>query len=377
VALSATLPATLDSLARQAVADSVAPGVVIAVGRYGRLVYMHGEGHGDWARGSEPVDGTTLYDIASLTKVLATTTAAMLLEEAGLLHIDSTVAHYLPEFAAVDSAKRGITVRMLLTHSGGLEAFAALYTDYRGRQQYLEQIAARPLTYQPGTSMIYSDWDFILMQLIIERITGQTLDAFTAERVFRPLGMNDTYFLPEVSLRPRIAATAVDTARGGLLWGVVHDENAYAMGGVAGHAGLFSSARDLSTFAQFLLNGGYYGHTRLLTPQTIARWTAPQFPGSSRALGWDTPSPPSSAGRYASPRTFGHTGFTGTSIWVDPVRELFIIVLTNRVNSHGTTAGHALLRREVAEAVESAVLDAPVIVWEAPTSSPSGEHSPP
>lgn len=370
VGLSATMPATLDSLARAAVADSVAPGVVIAVGRYGRLVYMHGEGHGDWIRGSQPTGANTLYDMASLTKVVATTTAAMLLEEAGLLQIDSTVAHYLPEFAAVDSAKRDITVRMLLTHSGGLEAFAALYTTYHGRQQYLEQIAARPLQYEPGTDMIYSDWDFILMQLVMERITGQTLDAFTAERIFGPLGMHDTGFLPDASLRPRTAATAIDTTRGGLLWGVVHDENAYAMGGVAGHAGLFSTATDLSTFAQFMLNGGYYGDTRLLTPQTIARWTAPQYPGSSRALGWDTPSPPSSAGRYANPRTFGHTGFTGTSIWMDPVHELFIIVLANRVNSHGMTTGHTALRRAVAEAVEGAVLDAPVVVWEAPTGSP-------
>lgn len=366
VALAPSLPATLDSLARAAVADSVAPGVVMAVGRYGRLVYMHGEGHDDWARGSPAADGTTLYDMASLTKVVATTTAAMILEEGGLLHVDSTVAHYLPELAAVDPAKRAITVRMLLTHSGGMEAFAPLHVNHRGRAQYLEQIAARPLQYAPGTGMVYSDWDFILMQLVIERITGQTLDAFTAERVFRPLGMHDTGFLPDPSLRPRMAPTAVDTARGGLLWGVVHDENAYALGGVAGHAGLFSTARDLATFAQFMLNGGSYGGVRLLTPQTIARWTSPQLPGSSRALGWDTPSPPSSAGRFAGPRTFGHTGFTGTSIWVDPVHELFVIILTNRVNSHGMTTGHVALRRAVADAVERAVLDAPVTEWERP-----------
>ncbi len=370
VGLDASLTRTLDSLARSAVADRVAPGVVIAVGRYGRVVYMHGEGHTDWAPGSARTDAATLYDLASLTKVVATTTAAMILEEAGLLHIDSTVAHYIPEFAAVDSAKRHITVRMLLTHSGGLEAFAALYRSYRGREQYLQQIAARPLKYAPGTDMIYSDWDFILMQFIVERVSGQSLDAFVSERVFRPLGMADTQFLPPASLRPRIAATAVDTARGGLLWGVVHDENAWALGGVAGHAGLFSSVRDLAVFAQFLLNGGRYGSVQLVQPQTVVRWATPEYPNSSRGLGWDTPSPPSSAGRFASPWSFGHTGFTGTSMWMDPVHSMFIIVLSNRVNSAGMTTGHTALRRAVADAVEQAVRNEPVVLWERPPAAP-------
>ncbi|MHB1223534.1 MAG: serine hydrolase domain-containing protein [Gemmatimonadaceae bacterium] len=366
VGLTSTLTATLDSIARAAVAERVAPGVVIAVARYGRVVYMHGEGHTDWRAGSAPADAATLYDLASLTKVVATTTAAMILEEAGLLHLDSTVVHYLPEFGAVDSAKRAITVRMLLTHSGGLEAFARLYTTYRGREQYLQQIAARPLKYAPGTGMVYSDWDFILMQFVVERISGQSLDAFVAERVFRPLGMADTQFRPDPSLRPRIAATAVDTARGGLLWGVVHDENAWALGGVSGHAGLFSSARDLAVFAQFLLDGGSYGNVRLLQPQTIVRWATPEYPGSSRAHGWDTPSSPSSAGRFASPWSFGHTGFTGTSMWLDPVHGLSIIILANRVNSAGTTTGHTALRRAVADAVEHSVRNEPVVLWERP-----------
>jgi CubicO group peptidase (beta-lactamase class C family) len=178
--------------------------------------------------------------------------------------------------------------------------------------------------------------------------------------------MADTQFRPDTSLRPRIAPTAVDTARGGLRWGVVHDENAWALGGVSGHAGLFSSARDLAVFAQFLLDGGRYGNVRLLQPQTIVRWATPEYPGSSRAHGWDTPSSPSSAGRFASPWSFGHTGFTGTSMWMDPVHGLSIIVLANRVNSAGTTNGQGALRRAVADAVEQSVRNEPVVLWEKP-----------
>ena len=166
------------------------------------------------------------------------------------------------------------------------------------------------------------------------------------------------------ALRGRIAPTAIDTARGGLLQGTVHDGNAWAIGGVSGHAGLFSSVRELATFAEMLLEGGSYDEVRIVAPTTVARWTARQAPMSSRALGWDTPAPASSAGRYFSPRSFGHTGFTGTSIWVDPERGLFVVLLTNRVNSSGQSTRHVLLRREVADAVQAAILDAPLIDWE-------------
>jgi CubicO group peptidase (beta-lactamase class C family) len=360
--LAADLPATLDSIARAAIADRAAPAIAIAVGRHGRLVHLAGYGAVDWAPGSAPVTDSTLFDLASVTKVVATTTAAMILEEEGRLDLDRTVASYLPELT--DSAKQGITVRMLLTHRGGLEAFAPLFRTYRGRHQYLEQINARPLRSQPGTQTVYSDWDLILLQLIIERITGQELDAFVRDRIFAPLGMRETGYRPAVP-RDRIAATERDSARGGLIWGEVHDPNAWAMGGVAGHAGLFGSARDLAVFAQMLLNGGEYGAVRILRPQTIARWTAPQVPGSSRALGWDTPSGESSAGRYFSARSFGHTGYTGTSVWVDPERGLFVILLTTRVNPTAENQKQAPLRRAIADAVQSAILDAPTVDWEA------------
>jgi CubicO group peptidase (beta-lactamase class C family) len=351
---------------RAHVAAGTAPGIAIAVGRHGRLVHVKGYGHTDWAPGSSEVDERTIYDMASLTKVVATTTAAMLLEAEGKLALDSTVAHYLPEFGAVDSVKRRITVRMLLTHTGGLEAFARLYDQgVRGREQYLAQIAARPMRGIPGGEMVYSDWDMILMQLVIERITGQPFDQYVAAHVFQPLGMTDTGFNPDPSLRSRIAPTERDTARG-LIWGQVHDGNAWALGGVSGHAGLFSSARDVATFAQMMLANGRYGAVALLSPHQVARWTAPQLPYTSRALGWDTPSPPSSAGIHFGPRSYGHTGFTGTSMWIDPERGLFVVILANRVNSRGVTTTHVALRRDVANAVQASILDAPLMIWEAP-----------
>jgi CubicO group peptidase (beta-lactamase class C family) len=256
---------------------------------------------------------------------------------------------------------------MLLTHSGGFEAYAPLYQTLRGRAAYLSAINSRPLAYPPGSRTIYSDWDMVVLQAVIERITSMPLDQFVDGHLFRQLGMTDTRFNPDTAdavLRRRIAPTTFDTIRG-LLRGTVHDGNAWAIGGVAGHAGLFSTARDLAIFAQFLLDGGTYGDVRILAPQTVARWTSRQGPGVSRALGWDTPAPQSSAGRYFSPRSFGHTGFTGTSIWIDPERSLFVVLLTNRVNTRGEATRHAQLRRDLADAVQAAIVDAPRIEWEA------------
>lgn len=291
----------------------------------------------------------------------------MILEEEHRLDLDHPVHSYLPEFNAADKAT--ITPRMLLTHSGGLEARAPLYLKYRGRAQFLEQINARPVRATPAATTVYSDWDMVVLQAFIERIAGMPLDRLAYERVLLPLGMNDTRFVPDTgdaTLRQRIAPTVVDTSRGGLLQGTVHDGNAWAIGGVAGHAGLFASARELATFAQMLLNGGTYNGTRILSPTTIARWTARQSATSSRSLGWDTPAPGSSAGLYFSPRSFGHTGFTGTSIWIDPERSVFVVLLMNRVNSRGTSTRHAQLRRDLADAVQLAIVDAPLIQWEPP-----------
>jgi len=362
VGMDASLPSRLDALANAAIANRAASGIAIAVGRWGRLVHLRGYGAIDWAPGSPPVTDSTLFDLASVTKVVATTTAAAMLEEEGRLDLDQRLAWYLP--GITDTVKQRITVRQVLTHRGGFEAFAPLYREFRGREQYLRQIDARPLAYRPGTRTVYSDWDLVLVGLLVERITGEELDRWTAAHVFAPLGMRDTRFRPGPSLRPRIAATEFDSARGHI-WGEVHDPNAWALGGVAGHAGLFGSARDLAVFAQMLLNGGEYGGVRILRPETVARWTTPEFARSSRALGWDTPSRNSSAGRYFGPRSFGHTGYTGTSIWVDPERGVFVILLTNRVDPTSENQKHVALRRAVADAVQSAILDAPLIDWEA------------
>ena len=365
VGMDSTLSSRLDSIVQVAIAEGAAPGAALVVGRFGRLVYQRGYGTLDYAAGSPPASPTTLYDLASLTKVVATTTAAMILEEEGKLDVARPVHFYLPEFDAPDKAS--ITVRMLLTHSGGLESYASLYLKHRGRAEFIAQINARPLRSVPGTTTVYSDWDMVLLQAVIERITGLPLDQFATRRVFQPLGMVDTQFLPDTAnamLRHRIAPTAVDTARGGLLQGTVHDGNAWALGGVSGHAGLFSSARDLAVFAQTLLAGGTYGDAHIVAATTVARWTSRQAATSSRALGWDTPAPESSAGKYFSPRSFGHTGFTGTSLWVDPERGLFVVLLMNRVNSHGTSTRHLRLRRDVADAVQAAIVDAPLTDWE-------------
>jgi CubicO group peptidase (beta-lactamase class C family) len=359
---AAGLEEQLDSIVTAAIADSTAPGVAIAVGRHGQVAILKGYGRTDWAESAPAVTAETIYDLASLTKVIASTTAAMLLEEEWRLDLDRPIASYLPEFDSPEKAD--ITPRLLLTHRAGFEAFAPLYRDNSGREQYLSQINARPLRYAPGARAIYSDWSPIVLQLAIERITGQPLDVFTHERIFTPLGMTSTMFRPPETVLTRVAPTEIRPSTGTPLHGRVHDENAEAIGGVSGHAGLFGSAADLAVFAQMLLNGGYTGSGWLLRPETIARWTARKERDASRAYGWDTPSPGSSAGRFFSPRSFGHTGFTGTSMWIDPQKGLYVIVLTNAVNPTRRHTKHFRLRRDVADAVQSAVTDQPLMQWE-------------
>ena len=362
VGMSNALVPRLDSVIKAGIADHATPGATIAVVRRGRIVLLKGYGHTDWARGAPAANDSTMYDMASLTKVVATTTAAMMLEEEGKLNIDRTVASYLPEYDVPD--KRAITVRMLLTHASGIRSNHPLWKEAKGREQYFAGMVKWPLVREPGSAVEYTDWNMVLMQFIIERLTGQTLDQFVQARVFGPLGMRDTQYNPPETLRPRIAPTETEDFRGGQVWGVVHDETAWVLGGVSGNAGLFSSARDLAVFVQMLLNGGSYGGAQLIKPSTVARWTARQRPDASRALGWDTPSPQSSAGRFFSARSFGHTGFTGTSIWADPERELLVVLLTNRVNPTRDNQKIGPLRRAVADVVQQSVLDSPLRVWE-------------
>ncbi len=286
------------------------------------------------------VDEDSMYDVASLTKPIVTTTAAMLLAQQGKLDLDRSIENYLPDFAVAaksdpDPSWRGrITPRMLLLHDSGLPDHREYFKAAKGRNAILNRVLAEPLINEPGKHIVYSDLGFILLGEIIQRLTGNSLDEFAKHEIFEPLGMDRSMFNPPRKLREDIAPTEKDTTfRKRQVWGEVHDENAWAMGGVAGHAGLFSTADDIAAFAQMLINGGIYGHERVLSRSTIQLFTAHHSIGSStRTLGWDVPEDGGSSGHYFSPSSFGHLGFTGTSLWIDPERKLFVILLTNRVD---------------------------------------------
>jgi CubicO group peptidase (beta-lactamase class C family) len=287
----------------------------------------------------------------------------MMLFESGALQLDAPVSKYLPEFLQYPPDKQRITVRNLLVHNAGFRAYAPLWQNAQGRDQFLKAILDLPLEYETGTGSLYSDFGPILLGMIVERITKQPLDEFARTRIFNPLGMRETWYNPlghSMALLPRIAPTEIDNeAHGRNMHGRVHDENALAIGGVAGHAGLFSSARDLARFAQMMLNGGTFGGVRIMSQHTVNVWTQRQGPTSSRAFGWDTPARNSSAGDYFSPRAFGHTGHTGTSIWIDPERDVYIILLTNRVNPNRENQKHIPLRRAISDAVNLSITDMP------------------
>jgi CubicO group peptidase (beta-lactamase class C family) len=316
------------------VAKGAFPGAVLAVGQHGRLVALKAFGRIASTADAPPMPVDALFDLASLTKVIGTTTAAEILYDRHQLDLDAPVVRYLPEFGAVPGHER-ITVRNLLTHSSGLQSADMSWQFAKDRQGILQRLYAMPATDPPGTVFAYRDTNMILVGEIVERLSGLPLDRFLAREVFGPLGMKDTGFRPSPKLLPRIAPTEQDDRfRHMLVRGVVHDENAYAMGGVAGHAGLFSTARDLATLAELYLDHGSYHGRRLIKASTVDLFETRQNmpPGSSRALGWDTPTPGGFAGPLASPRAIIHTGFTGTSIYIDPDRDAFVILLTNRVN---------------------------------------------
>ncbi|HEX6065753.1 MAG TPA: serine hydrolase, partial [Longimicrobiales bacterium] len=362
----------VDSLINAAIRERATPGAAVAIGRHGRLIKLQGYGQLDYRPGFGNVNDSSIYDLASLTKVVATTTAAMMLIEDGRISLDAPLSRYLSELLKYPD-KQHITVRNVLLHNAGFRAFAPLWRNARGRDEYLRAILDLPLEYPTGAGTLYSDFGPILLGLAMERVTGQPLDELVRNRLFRPLGMRETLYNPlaqsiargtagaadEAShLLARIAPTEIDTLfRRQHMHGRVHDENAFALGGVAGHAGLFASARDLARFAQMLLNGGYFGGRRLLSPETVELFTRRQSSASSRALGWDTPAENSSAGDYFSERAFGHTGFTGTSMWLDPERDLFVILLTNRVNPTRENQKHVPLRRALSDAVNQAITD--------------------
>jgi CubicO group peptidase (beta-lactamase class C family) len=354
--------AEVDRVIEDAVRRKVFPGAVVAIGRDGTLAHLKAFGTLTYDAGAPEVRTDTIYDLASLTKVMATTTMAMILADERKLDITKPVSAYVPEYSG--GLRDKVTVWHLLTHSGGVDwpgggpgRAAPLYKELKGQDAYIAKIATLDPIFEPGTKVQYTDLGPILLGEVLERVAGKSLDAFARERIFGPLGMKDTAFRPDASLRARIAPTEVVDWRGGLLRGEVHDENAWALGGVAPHAGLFGTAPDAARFAQMMLNGGVLEHHRFFSRETLERFVTRAGVGeSSRALGWDTPSPSSSAGSL-SPRSFGHTGFTGTSMWIDPERKMFVILLSNRVHpSRGENAAAITrVRREVADAAARAL----------------------
>jgi beta-N-acetylhexosaminidase len=352
--------ARLDRLIEAAIADSVSPGVALAVGRGDQIVRLRGYGRLDWDPSSAPVTPASIYDLASLTKVVATTSAIFLLEGSGALDLDDPVVRYLPGWDGGASLKAQVTIRDLLLHRGGLPPFERYFVTHPDGAGIREAVYALALSRAPGDSTVYSDIGFKTLGWVVEAVSGESLDAFLESRVFLPLGMADTGFTPlqrDPTLLPRIAPTEVAEGRGHVR-GEVHDENAWVLGGVAGHAGLFSSAEDLARLTRELAGAG----DGVRFPRDrFASYTRRADEASSRALGWDTPSGRSSAGDYFSMSSFGHTGFTGTSIWIDPELDVWVVLLTNRVNPSRENARHIPFRRTVHDGVAAAIVDRPVL----------------
>jgi len=310
------------------------------------------------------VTSETLFDLASVTKAVATTTMAAILYERGLLELEAPVSGTVPEFLPGDARRREVTFRMLLAHSSGLPAYEKLFLKTRGREELLQAAFTMPLTADPGTRAEYSDIGFIVLGIALERIAGDALDTFCQREIFGPLGMTRTTFNPAAGLRAHIPPTADEretgvagnprsTLRKRIIQGEVQDENAHVLGGVAGHAGLFSTAEDMARFANAMINGG----GPILRPETIALFTRREEtpPGTSRALGWDTPSTPSQSGTHFGPQSYGHLGYTGTSLWVDPERELSITLLTNRTWPDCSNQAIKQLRPRVHDAIVEAL----------------------
>ncbi len=396
--LSALRLARVDSAIEAAIRGKATPGAALAIGRHGSIVRLRGYGRLSWYDDDGAVNDSTLYDIASLTKVVGTTSAIMVLVERGQLDLDAPIFNYLL-FWPTDGDHGRITLRHLLTHTSGLPAGANLWTTH-GREEKIERIARMRLSSKPGTLTTYSDLGMIVVAAVIEAVTREPLDGFLYREVFERLGMRETRFNPrrqvgdEVVLapatsliEPRLAsaffqpfqllaswapeeaprAPDISTERiapteRGVPRGYVHDRNAASLGGVTGHAGLFSSVRDLARFAQAMLDAVHGEDTPLVSAETVSQFLQrPDMP-RRRAIGWDVArGERSSSGDYFSEDSFGHTGFTGTSIWIDPKRDLYVVLLTNRLHPSASNQKHIAMRRAVHDAVQLAIADEVVV----------------
>jgi uncharacterized protein YbbC (DUF1343 family)/CubicO group peptidase (beta-lactamase class C family) len=343
------LPA-VDAAIEQAIQEAQVPGAVLVVGHHGQVIYRKAYGSRALEPRREAMTLDTVFDLASLTKVIATTTSVMQLVEQGKVRLNDPVAKYLPEFA--QNGKDDITVRQLLIHFSGLEPDLDLKATWEGKQTAYGMAFADAPQEAPGSRFTYSDVNFIVLGALVERVSGETLDEYVQRHIFVPLKMTRTRYVPPAGWLPKIAPTQYDENEH-MLWGVVHDPTARRMGGVAGHAGLFSTGDDLAKFAQALLNGG----EGVLSELTVEKMTRPEQPPAApvlRGFGWDIDSPLSSnRGDLLPVGSYGHTGWTGTSIWIDPTTETYIILLTNAVHPRG---GNAIaLRTKVATAVTAAL----------------------
>jgi uncharacterized protein YbbC (DUF1343 family)/CubicO group peptidase (beta-lactamase class C family) len=376
--------AQVDAHITAAIADKKLPGAVLLVGRGSRIVYQKAFGDRAVSPATEAMTLRTIFDLASLTKVVATTTSVMQLVEQGKVRLTDRVSTFIPEFAKY--GKRDITVLHLMTHMSGLRPDVDLADPWNGYDTAIELATEEVPAAPPGQRFVYSDINYFLLGEIVHRVSGQPLDAYAKEHIFGPLGMRDTGFNPPENLRSRIAPTemctaygwpcipdkaprAPGTSNGGartsetelvMLRGVVHDPTARRMAGVAGHAGLFSTAADLAVFCRMLIGGGEVNGTRILAPLTVARMTSPSTPAGERnvrGLGWDMDSAFSSnRGELLPPGSFGHTGFTGTSLWIDPTTGVYIVFLSNRVHPEGK-GDVTPLRARVATTVAGALVD--------------------
>src|SRR5579862_80006 len=323
----------LDQAIERAITEGRIPGAVLLIGHKGQVVYRMAYGKRALDPTAEPMTLDTIFDVASLTKVVATTPSLMKLFEQGRFRLNDHVTQYLPEF---QGGKSDITLRNLLTHFSGMPPDLDLTPAWSGYQTGIHMAMAEKPAGPPGVHFVYSDINFILLGELVHRLSGKMLSEYSRQEIFRPLGMKETMFQPPASLAPRIAPTERDGAKGTPLRGVVHDETARYMGGVAGHAGLFSTADDLSRFCEMMLHKGQFDGARLFSPLTVEKFTTPQSPPDQpilRGLGWDIDSPFSgNRGDLFPIGSYGHTGFTGTSIWMDPVSDTYVILLANSVH---------------------------------------------
>jgi len=345
----------IDQAIDEAIAQGHLPGAVVVIGHEGKIVYQKAYGRRAIVPATETMTADTIFDLASLTKVVATTTALMQLFEQGKFRLNDKVTDYIPEF---QGGKSTITLRNLFTHFSGLKPDVPLAQPWSGYQTGIKLACTDPPDGPPGARFVYSDINFILLGELVHRLSGQTLSGYARDRIFLPLGMKDTMFQPPAALAPRIAPTERVTNGSPPLRGVVHDPTARNMGGVAGHAGVFSTAGDLARFAQMMLNGGELDGVRVVSAATIQKFTEPQTPPDQpilRGLGWDIDSPYSgNRGELFPIGSFGHTGFTGTSLWIDPQTQSYVILLANSVHPSGHPSLTAL-RGKVATIAAAAI----------------------